>query len=503
MAVAGPYVPHPPGTLPALGAPPLVFAAVAAGLPGDWCVALAVAGAVAARRALSRFSAAYLAMVVLCLVLAGRLAPAHDVLLPNTKVIDGGRADTCAALWIAAVVLAAGLGLRHRSTTGPGPTPAASLRMALGAMAVSAVGLAFEVLLIAAGSVGVASQVSGGGSGGGYVGLFGALGPVLAAAAVVVLHRTEAPPAATVAATGLFGLHLLTLPFTGFRGAAPVMCLAVVIAAGHRAIPAGSGPPGPAAVDRPASPARSRRDRRPLARRPARHPAPLVLLGAAGVALFLLGSSVRATISAEHGQHGPAQVSLGQTPETIIRRLDYRPYLLRALDQRHDPDARQAVALSDQAASAAPRFLYPNKPPVDYGHAVSYAVFELPRDVPTFSTITAFGDAVLNLGLGGATLLICGWVLALDACYRRCAATTVPMVAIRILLIQVALDVGTPPVLATVTLVRSVAMLGVVLVAIRVATDLLPRRSPRHPTVARLGRSAPRSRPTTGRQRPT
>ncbi|WP_251750167.1 hypothetical protein, partial [Frankia sp. AiPs1] len=233
----------------------------------------------------------------------------------------------------------------------------------------------------------------------------------------------------------------------------------------------------------------------------------MVLLGVVGVALFLLGSAVRATISAEHGQHGPAPVSVGQTPEAIARRLDYRPYLLRALDQRHDPDARQAVALADQAAGAVPRFLYPDKPPVDYGHAVSYAVFELPREVPTFSTITAFGDAALNLGLGGATLLLFGWMLALDFCYRRCAATTVPMVAIRILLIQMAFDVGSPPVLATVTLARSVAVLGIVLITIRVATELLPRRSPRwsprRPTFARPGRSVPLGRPAAGRRWPT
>ncbi len=533
MAVAGPNVPYPPGTLPALGAPPLVLAAVVAGLPGGWCVAIAVAGAVAARRALSGFSATYLATVVFCLVLAGRVAPARDVLVPGTGTIDGGRADTCAALWIAAIVLAAGLVPRGRSTTGRRATPTSSpqtsrpqtsspqtlrpqtlrrqtsspqtssLWMALGAMAVSAAALVVEVLLIISGSLGVVGQVSGGGSGGGYAGLFGTLGPVLAAAATVVLHRTDAPPSATLAAAGLLGLHLLTLPFTGFRGAAPVMCLAVAIAAGRRAIPAGSGPPGPAAVDPPAGQAPGRRDARLAARRPAPHPAPVVLLGAVGVALFLLGSAVRATISAEHGQHGPAPVSVVQTPEAIARRLDYRPYLLRALDQRHDPDARQAVALADQAAGAVPRLLYPNKPPVDYGHAVSYAVFELPREMPTSSTITAFGDAAINLGPVGATLLICGWMLTLDACYRRCVATTVPMMAIRILFIQMAFDIGTPPVLAIVTLVRSVAVLGVVLVVIRVATYLLPRRSPRHPTVARPGWWGPPPRPTAGRRWPT
>ncbi|MCM3925586.1 hypothetical protein ND748_28450, partial [Frankia sp. AiPs1] len=66
----------------------------------------------------------------------------------------------------------------------------ANLGMALGSMAVSAAALVVEILMIISGSVGVVGQVSG--SGGGYAGLFGALGPVLAAAATVVLYRTAA-----------------------------------------------------------------------------------------------------------------------------------------------------------------------------------------------------------------------------------------------------------------------------------------------------------------------
>nr|MDT0666227.1 hypothetical protein [Micromonospora sp. DSM 115978] len=103
----------------------------------------------------------------------------------------------------------------------------------------SGVTLAVHVTLLVDQRVGVPAQLAGGSSGGGYLGLLATAGALLAAGCLLRLRaegRFRSWPAAL--AVTVFTGHLGALVFTGFRSAAPLLCLALFLTA------AGSKPAG-------------------------------------------------------------------------------------------------------------------------------------------------------------------------------------------------------------------------------------------------------------------
>ncbi|WP_248840659.1 hypothetical protein [Frankia sp. AgKG'84/4] len=488
-----------------------VSALAGLGVPGLTCVAAAGVGFAAVVRTLSRLVVVYVTVVAIGIVVAGRIVSADALLVPSAVPAPDGFADTCAGLWISVAVTAgalsahlAGRRMARLPTSCPAPITTARLaapvregspvaadvrrrarspmssptvsaqvaggrdaarRMTVAVLAAAGLAAAGQAYLVAAGSLGVSAQYAGGTTGGGYLGLLAAVGPLLAGAALLATSQRHSP------SPGLRGLawleflaHAGLLVLTGFRGAAPALCLATLLAAGATAGTA-TAPGAPAAPGVGVGNGQ-RRDggRVTLARRAGVVAAAVAAIGG----LFVAGSSVRAGQAASAGYQSTTPGSLA---EVVIRRLDYRPYLLRALEVKDDPEVRSVVALRDQAGVLVPRLLYPGKPTADQGRRISHAVFDLPADLPTSSTITAFGDGVVNLGLVGAMGLLGVWVLVLDGVFRRVAgAASVSGYALRIALLETAFDTAPPPILQLATAVRTLCAVGVVLMLLATIT---------------------------------
>ncbi|MCK9923021.1 hypothetical protein MXD61_14270 [Frankia sp. AgPm24] len=491
--------------------------AAGGGAPGPVCLVIALLGFVALLRTLSRLVIVYVTVVTITMVVAGRIVSANALLVPSA--IPAPRddlADTCAALWIAVAATAGTISAhrarrrraRRHATGGAAAAEAtsaeaAALRMTWGVLALSALAAAGQAFLLAAGAVGVSAQYAGGTSGAGYPGLLAAAGPVLAGAALVSAHadrtsdpehptgprRTAGPKHPTgprrtagpgrtagtrrigglgrmpsiglrTAAWAMFAVQAVLLVLTGFRGAAPQLCLAALLAG------AGVGADRGVLAD-----ARG-------GQRTGRCPVWLSRAGRAVLAvsviggLFVAGSIVRSDLADASGyQFGASNPTSGPLGTVVVRRLDYRPYLLRALELRDDPGARAAVRLDDQLGVLVPRFLYPNKPTADQGRRLSHAVFDLPPDLPTSSTITAFGDGVINLGLVGAMLLIGAWVLVLDTMFRAAGrGRSVAACALRIMVLQAAFDTATPPIMQLATSLRALGILSLLLATLAMLT---------------------------------
>ncbi|MBX6389560.1 MAG: hypothetical protein IRZ08_11275 [Frankia sp.] len=292
-----------------------------------------------------------------------------------------------------------------------------------------------------AGTTGLAAQLVGGSSGGGYVGLAAQLGPPLAAAALLARAAGGAlrSPGAIIAAV-LVGLHAFTLAYTGFRGAGPFYLLAVLLCAADLG-----------------------RRRSSLTRRLTA--AGVCALAVATLFLFAAEQRVHDVTADSYVGSGAQSVDLDNMLEVVTSRMDHAPFLARGIEMRADASAQAAVALSDQVAAVVPRFLYEQKDVVAYGRAVARAFYGVDPHSTTSSTITAYGDAVVNLGVAGALVLIVGHVALIDHLHRRLGASgSVRALAMRVALLQIAVfNIGTPVVLSLVGMLRIclvVAVLG-------------------------------------------
>ncbi|MGY1681920.1 hypothetical protein [Geodermatophilus sp. SYSU D01176] len=151
---------------------------------------------------------------------------------------------------------------------------------------------------------------------------------------------------------------------------------------------------------------------------PWRHPRRILVAALTAAVLvgtmFTLAAVVKNRAASEAGfsSSGTQLVTSDTVVETVARRLDLSSYLERALEYRDVDRALDAISLTDQARAVIPRFLWPDKPQVDYGPRVAQAFFGATSD-RTSSTITTVGDTRLNLG---SVMPLAGMALGLILC---------------------------------------------------------------------------------------
>lgn len=398
-----------------------------------------IACAVVVRASLSPLARAYVAYIVLGLVVAPRFATVPNVNLDRTQFL--------ASLWI----LAACLGGVISSRTGrssPRLRTVPSLQRLTPAVFIAILSLLAEYVLVARGSFGVAGQYATGNSGGGYLGLLVQIGPPSAAGALLAtLARPTRTTGDLVVPAALVALQAVALTFSGFRGAAPLYVLAVALCSFR-----------PAAAKR----------RMPVGRRLVVGAALFCFVGG----LFLHGASVRQSAATAAGSAAP-HISVSNALPTVVQRFDESPYLARADESRDQPAAREAVSLRNQLTAIVPRFLYPSKGNVDYGQQLSIAVYGATANTRNSSTVTTFGDAMINGGLPGGFVLVAIYVFLVDAVLRRTRrAATVQSLSVRVALVTAALNLEAPAGLNLVGILR--ASIAIVVAQWLVARVVLP-----------------------------
>lgn len=400
--------------------------------------------AVIVRTSLSPLARAYVAYIVLGLVVAPRFAVIPHIYIDRTQFL--------ASLWILAACLGAVISSR---TDRPAPRVpvAASGQRVTPAVLIAIGSLLAGYLLVSRGSFGVAGQYATGISGGGYLGLLVQIGPPSAAGALLsTLARPTRTSGALVVPAALVALQAVALTYSGFRGAAPFYVLAVALCAFR--------------------PAASKRTM-PVGRRVVVGAVLFCFMGG----LLLNGASVRQNDATAAG-YASAGISVSNALPTVVQRFDESTYLARADESRHDPAAREAVSLRNQLAAIVPRFLYPSKGIVDYGHQVSVAVYGAPASTRNSSTVTTFGDALINVGVAGGVILVAIYVFLFDSVFRRMrSAATVRALSVRVALVMAAVNLEAPAVLNLVGILRvSLAIVVAQWLVARVFTPLAGRR---------------------------
>lgn len=397
-----------------------------------------IACAVVVRASLSPPLRAYVALIILGFVVAPGFATVPNLNLDRTQFL--------ASLWILAACLGGVISSRTgRSYSRLRAVP--SLQRLSPAMFIAIVSLLAEYVLVAGGSFGVAGQYATGNSGGGYLGLLVQIGPPSAAGALLAtLARPTRTTGELVVPAGLVALQAVALTFSGFRGAAPLYVLAVALCSFRLAAP---------------------KQRMPVGRR--------LIVGATLLCflagLLLNGASVRQSAATAAGS-AAAHISISNALPTVVQRFDESPYLARAYESRDQPAAREAVSLRNQLTAVVPRFLYPSKGNVDYGQQVSIAVYGAPASTRNSSTVTTFGDALINAGLTGGFILVTIYVFLIDAVFRRMRrAATVQSLSVYVALVTAVLNLEAPAALNLIGILR-------VSIAIVVAQWLVARVLP-------------------------
>ena len=158
---------------------------------------------------------------------------------------------------------------------------------------------------------------------------------------------------------------------------------------------------------------------------PWRRPRRVVIVGpvlaSLVVFIFIAAAGVKNTASSEF--RGSVQDSSLSNLDVILTRLDYGKPLEEAIVNSNNYGVQQAVNWSDQLTAGLPRFLWPEKPVVDYGQKVSVAVYGL-KYGESSSFITIIGDTFVNLGTLGVAVGSVMLGLLLSALERRVRAGT-------------------------------------------------------------------------------
>jgi cell division protein FtsW (lipid II flippase) len=221
-------------------------------------------------------------------------------------------------------------------------------------------------------------------------GLLGAISTAAPVITLVLLFSCMAARRRLGTASLLAATQIAVLTASGLRGAALIFLLAVVLG-GLVVLPADSP---------------WRQPRRLL-------PALVGVLVLVGTT-FTVAAAVKsaAAADADLSSRGTQLVDADTIVDSVAQRLDLSSYLEQGLAYRGVERAHETVAYSGQARALVPRFLWPEKPAMDYGQQVA-AVFYGATSGATSSTITTVGDAALNLG---AAMPLVGVALGLVLC---------------------------------------------------------------------------------------
>ncbi|PZS30470.1 MAG: hypothetical protein DLM58_13695 [Pseudonocardiales bacterium] len=130
----------------------------------------------------------------------------------------------------------------------------------------------------------------------------------------------------------------------------------------------------------------------------------------------MIGAQVKNRAANEQhvASSGTQLFGLNQAVKQVPTRLYYGYQLNRAVTLADDHNLRAAVNLGTQIQAGVPRFLWPGKPPVDYGQQVSVAAYSL-RYGQSSSFLTDVGDQYVNFKVPGVVI----GALLLGPCHVR------------------------------------------------------------------------------------
>ncbi len=180
----------------------------------------------------------------------------------------------------------------------------------------------------------------------------------------------------------LTGAQLIILALSGFRGAGVVFIISILVGAALT-LPRGSA-----------------------WRRSSRLIIALPVLMIAIILTFTIGSVVKnsAAKEARVSSSGTQFFTLDNALKNTSTRLQLDSSLETAIKYRDSAAAKEAVSWEKQLGAVAPRFLWPDKPIVDYGQRVSVAMYGMAYGQSS-STVTTIGDSLLNFGSVGLALI--------------------------------------------------------------------------------------------------
>jgi hypothetical protein len=183
-------------------------------------------------------------------------------------------------------------------------------------------------------------------------------------------------------AIGLAGAQTLVLALTGFRAAGGVFIVAVLIGA---------------AITLPRDSAWRRKSRLVIV-----IPVLLIML----LSTFVLGANIKNSAANRLGvsSSGTQLFTLDNALTNTSTRLQLGTYLDVAIEHGDDAGLKEAVSWGPQLQAAVPRFLWRDKPVVDYGNQVSVALYGSPFKRSS-TPITTVGDILLNFGPFGVVLM--------------------------------------------------------------------------------------------------
>jgi hypothetical protein len=191
-------------------------------------------------------------------------------------------------------------------------------------------------------------------------------------------------------------LEAVVLSLSGFRGATAVFVIAVILVA---ALTLPKGSPW---------------------RRPHRVSIVATVLALVAVVGFIVGANVRSGIAAGLGvsSQGTQLFSADQALPIVATRLDLGAALQTAIQYQDDPSLNEALSWSSQVQAFIPRFLWPDKPIIDFGQQVSVTVYGL-QPGQSSSTISTIGDTLVNFKIPGVVVVPFVLGLALSLVERR------------------------------------------------------------------------------------
>ena len=249
--------------------------------------------------------------------------------------------------------------------------------------------IAVQAILILSGQVGYGAQLTLGlSTPEGLPGILATAGPVVSLMLLITALGSQRRVSGAVLLTAL---EATVLALSGFRGTAVYFIMAIVFA-GALTLPRSSP---------------WRRSRRLVV--------VVSILAAVAVAGFIVGANVRnvAATQLDVSSEGTQLFSLDQALPVVTRRLDEGAPLQAAIQFQDSLSVQEAVSWTFQVEALIPRFLWPDKPVIDYGQRVSVAVYgEYGR---TSSTITTIGDTLVNFKIPGMIIaaILLGFVLRL------------------------------------------------------------------------------------------
>src|SRR5450631_131016 len=213
-------------------------------------------------------------------------------------------------------------------------------------------------------------------------GIFGTLSSAAPVVTLTLLLSCIGSDRRSRGAIGLAGAQVLVLALSGFRGAAGVFIVTALVGAALT-LPRGSK-------------WRSR----------SRLVIVLPILLILTISTFVLGANVRnaAANNLWVSSSGTQLFTLDNALANTSTRLQLASSLHTAIEHRNDMAAKDAVSWTTQFQAVVPRFLWPEKPVVDYGQRVSVAMYGLAYGRSS-STVTTVGDCLLNFGLVGLVLI--------------------------------------------------------------------------------------------------